>query len=161
MRVTTLLAALLLGGCSGPAVSSRGPSPAPWPTEGVPSALLAHTEAQPESVSFLQLIASPSTFQEKRVRLIGFAHVEFEGQALYFHREDFENGISKNAIWLDVDLRRPEFAALNDRYIIVEGVFRGGPRGHFGMFSGALTEISRYDPWPTRAQVELQAKEQH
>jgi hypothetical protein len=53
-----------------------------------------------------------------------------------------------------VDIRRPEFAALNDRYVIVEGVFKAGHRGHMGMFAGALADVSRYDPWPTRAQIE-------
>lgn len=154
MKTVAVLVALLLSGCFRNGASTRGPSPAPWPTAGVPSSLLAQSKGQPDSVSFLQLLGSPSTFDDKRVRLIGFAHVEFEGQGLYFHREDFDNGIMKDAIWLDVDFRRPEFTVLNDRYVIVEGVFKAGPSGHFGMYSGLLTEVSRYDPWPTRAQIE-------
>lgn len=159
MKAATVLAALFLCGCARNAPSLRDASPAPWPAAGVPASRLTHAEAESEDVSFLQLLGSPSAFHDRRVRLIGFAHVEFEGKGLYLHREDFENGISKNAIWLDVDLTHPEFAALNDRYVIVEGVFKAGRGGHLGMFSGTLTEISRYDPWPTRAQMEARPKD--
>src|SRR5262245_35258263 len=100
MKAVAVLAVVLpLCCCSGNGTSRSAASPAPWPTAGVPSALLAHSDGQPDNgVSFLQLLGSPSTFEGKRVRLIGFAHVEFEGQGLYFHREDFDNGLTKNAL---------------------------------------------------------------
>ena len=153
-----LAAALLTLNCGNSGGGARGPSPAPWPTSGVPDALLAKSGSEAESVSFLQPLGHSSVHDGKRVRVIGFAHVQFEGQGLYLHREDFENGLTKNAVWLDIDLEKPEFAALNGRYIIVEGTFKAGAGGHFGMYSGRLTEISRYDPWPTRAQLEAQGK---
>lgn len=147
---------------SGAAVSQRAPSPEPTTRKpaGVPASLLARADTQSDLVSFFELLGSPAAFQGKRVRVVGFAHVEFEGKGLYFHKEDFENGLVKNALWLNVDLMHPEFTALNDRYVIVEGVFKAGPRGHFGIFGGALAEISRYDPWPTRAQLEAEATAQ-
>ncbi len=119
---------------------------------------MVKADEPPESASFLELLGSPAGWDGKRVRVIGFAHVQFEGQGLYFHREDFENLLTKNALWVDVDIRRPEFAALNDRYVIVEGTFNATKRGHMALYAGALTGISRYDPCPTRAQAEEQLK---
>jgi hypothetical protein len=146
------MALLLVGmaGCrpSTSAVTKQEPS---W-GEGVPSALLAPTSGEPDDVSLLQLIANPVAFDGKRVRVIGFAHIEFEGQDLFLHREDFEHMLLKNALWLDVPLR-PEVTKFNGRYMIVEGTFSARSKGHLGNNSGAIIDVSRYDPMPSREQL--------
>lgn len=53
-----------------------------------------------QDVSLIQLIAQPEKFEGKRVRFIGFLRIEFEGNAIYLHREDFDHGITKNGLWL-------------------------------------------------------------
>ncbi len=67
---------------SGAAVSHRAPSPEPTTRRpaGVPTSLLARADTQSDLVSFFELLGSPAAFQGKRVRVIGFAHVEFEGK---------------------------------------------------------------------------------
>lgn len=55
-----------------------------------------------QDVSLIQLIAQPEKFEGKRVRFIGFLRIEFEGNAIYLHREDFDHGIEKNALWVAV-----------------------------------------------------------
>jgi hypothetical protein len=50
--------------------------------------------------------------------------VEFEGTELYLHREDAEQGLDKNGVW--IDLNRAEirkYRALNLKYVIIEGIF--------------------------------------
>lgn len=59
--------------------------------------------AEPTNVSMVQLIANPEKFDGKLIRIIGFLRLEFEGDALYLHREDYENGIMGDAIWVDVN----------------------------------------------------------
>jgi hypothetical protein len=55
-----------------------------------------------QEVSVIQLIAQPEKFDGKRVRFIGFLRLEFEGNAIFLHREDFDRGISRNGLWVNV-----------------------------------------------------------
>jgi hypothetical protein len=55
-----------------------------------------------DHVSIVQLIANPERYDGKRVQFIGFLRIEFEGTAVYLHREDYEWGIGKNALWINI-----------------------------------------------------------
>ena len=57
----------------------------------------------PELVSLIQLISTPKAFDGADVQVIGFLRLEFEGNALYLHKEDFEQRISKNSVWVSFD----------------------------------------------------------
>ena len=120
--------------------------------------VMAPTAAQassPEDVSLIQLIARPAEFHGKLVRTIGFCHFEFEGNALYIHREDFERAITKNGVWLNVGSPFPdERRALSDSYVLVEAIFVATEKGHMGAFSGALKDVQRMMRWPTREEFE-------
>lgn len=103
-----------------------------------------------QEVSMLQLLGSPQRFDGKRVRVIGFLSLEFEGTALYLHQEDFDHVLSKNAIAIDAprDLSPKQKHEVDSRYALCEGIFRAKQRGHMGSFSAALTNITRLDLWP-------------
>lgn len=103
--------------------------------------------ADPVDVSLVQLIANPTEFHQKLVRVIAFLNIEFEGDALYLHKEDYLHRISSNAVWIDLPSKIPDKAAINRKYVIVEAVFRADVRGHMGMFSGTLTDTKRLDLW--------------
>lgn len=103
--------------------------------------------AEPTDVSLLQLIANPRQFHGKLVRVIGYLRLEFEGNALYLHREDYMHAISRNGIWVNLPLKWPHEKAINNKYVIVEGVFDAKNQGHMGMFSGELSSIQRADQW--------------
>lgn len=100
-------------------------------------------------VSIVQLLARPELFAGKRVRVIGFVNLEFEGNALYLSRELFEHGGSRDAIWVDVE-GLPSAMKFRRGYALVEGTFSAGPSGHFGMFSGQIAKITRFEPWSVR-----------
>ncbi len=97
----------------------------------------------------MQLIANPEAWDGKKVRLIGFLRLEFEGDALYLHKEDYEHQISNNAVWIDRPrgLTPAQLKAINTQYVICEGTFRAGNHGHMGMFSGTLNNINRLEAW--------------
>ena len=110
----------------------------------------AQDRAALPQVSMIQLIATPERYQKKRVQVIGFLRLEFEGDALYLHREDYRNRITSNGLWVDVpDSARRNSKKLSDRYVIVEGIFDSSERGHMGLFSGTLSGINRLEalPW--------------
>jgi len=105
--------------------------------------------------SLIALIAAPDRYQLKTVQVIGFANLEFEGNALYVGREDFERGLVANAVWIDVpDSLMPKDSSLRRGYYIVDGRFRADVRGHMGMFSGTIDSISRFERWPSHADIE-------
>jgi len=107
------------------------------------------TAAEPEKVTLVQLIADPQKFDGKLIRVIGFLRLEFEGDVLYLHREDYEHAILGDGIWVDAG---PEITkqkeTLNMHYVLLEGVFDSKDRGHMGMWSGSLTKIRRAELWP-------------
>jgi len=111
--------------------------------------LLAPIQAQePTDVTLVRLIANPEKFDGKLIRVIGFLRLEFEGNVLYLHREDYENAILGNGIWVDVTpLMTKQRGTLNMNYVLLEGVFSAGDRGHMGMWSGTIKEIRRAELW--------------
>lgn len=95
-------------------------------------------------VSLIQLIANPTMFDQKRVIVIGFVVLEFESQRIYLNEADAKHVITRNGVWLDVSdsiyARRAEF---DRKYALVEGTFNARRRGHLGLSSGQLENISR------------------
>ena len=106
-------------------------------------------DSQAQEVSVIQLIANPAKFDGKRVRVIGFLRLEFEGNAIYLHREDYEHAIFENSIWLDrpKDFSEKQATKINKKYVICQGTFSAEQHGHTGMFSGSLTHITRLESW--------------
>ena len=107
--------------------------------------------ASPVAVSLLQLIARPAEFDGRYVQVHGFYNHEFEGNALYLHREDFEQMLSKNAIWMQ---GKPED---DETYILVEGRFNATRQGHMGLFSGEIEAVTRTLAWPPAAATRARA----
>lgn len=105
-------------------------------------------------MSLIELIANPLRYDRKQVQVIGFLRLEFEGDALYLHREDFDHAISKNAVSVvrPSDLSGKQLIQVDKKYVIWEGTFNARDRGHMGMFSGSLTHITRLEPWANEAQ---------
>jgi len=107
--------------------------------------------AEPRNATVLALLTSPAAYDGQVVRVIGYCWLEFEGNALYLHEEDFVAGISENSVWLT--LSREEAASYRPvagGYAIVEGTFRAQKRGHLGSFGGSLERITRLQSWPGR-----------
>lgn len=93
-------------------------------------------------VSLYELLARPDVYHGKRVRVLGFVHFEFEGDALYPHREDYERGLPTNGVRIT---RPPGIAdSLSDRYAIVEGTFDARSPG---LYSGTLNDVTRLQLW--------------
>jgi hypothetical protein len=99
-------------------------------------------------VSLISLISNPERYNGKVVRVKGFDNIEFEGDAIYLHKEDFDLGIDQNSIWLQVskeDAAQPHFQNCNRKYVLIEGTFDANNKGHNGRFNGAITKITRLE----------------
>lgn len=100
-------------------------------------------------VSIIQLIANPADFDGKIVRVIGVGNIEFEGNGVYLGKDDWRY-VSKNGLWIELGERATPYEltkTYNGKYVIIEGTFDMHNNGHFGMWSGAIVDITRYELW--------------
>lgn len=103
---------------------------------------------EPIGLSLIQLIANPEKYHGKSVRVVGFVHLEFEGNAIYLHKEDFDRFLPRNALWLSItDEIDKQADTYNNKYVLVEGTFNAENMGHLGMCSGSIEKIKRLEPW--------------
>lgn len=103
-----------------------------------------------ENVSLVKLIANPEKYNGKRIQVIGYLHLEFEGNAIYLHEEDFKRRISANSFWVEFSsklTKKRDLNKFNDKYVIIIGTFNVNEKGHMGMFGGTLDDIVRLDLW--------------
>ena len=107
-------------------------------------------------VSIQELVAAPAKFNGARVRVIAPCLIEFEGSALYATEEAQEAHAAHQAVWLQLNWPLlPERRALNGKYVLVEGQFVSGLRGHEGIFQGAIIDVTRLEASSSQAQAEL------
>ncbi|AMR34232.1 hypothetical protein A0256_23660 [Mucilaginibacter sp. PAMC 26640] len=99
-----------------------------------------------KDVSLISLIGNAQSFYKQKVRVIGYLHLEFEGNCLYLDKGDYEHSIEKNALWVDVNNKIFKHNFSN-HYVLIEGVFDGNRKGHMSMNSGSLSNISRIELW--------------
>ena len=133
--ILRLLVVLVVGagGCADPKVSA-----APTPRD-----VCSLDVADPETVSIAALLANPDKFNGRAVRVFGFYHGSFEHSAIYLGETDFRNGLSPNGLWVASGVPK----SVNDQYILLEGIFSSGDRGHLGLWSGTICNVVRSAPW--------------
>jgi 6-phosphogluconolactonase len=105
-------------------------------------------QKQPEHVPLLRLLVHPKRYHGKYIQVIGYLHLQFEGNGLWLHKEDFDHAIMENTVWVDVTPRMEKnLKEIQDKYVIMRGVFDAKRHGHLGVFSGTLTKIDRCEVW--------------
>lgn len=102
------------------------------------------------NVSLIQLIATPERYEGQRVSVTGFVHIEFEGDAIWLHRDDFLNGIHANSVWLQVDTCTDWDGKPMSGYGSVAGRFTGKHHGHMGLWQSAIEQVTGCGPAPMR-----------
>lgn len=112
---------------------------------------------EPRRVSLIQLIATPEAYRGARVQVVGYVVMEFEGNAIYLHRDDFMQGIVPNALWIDLQDAKG-VTAHDSGYAILEGRFNPDKKGHMALFSGAIEQIERLSILPNRDKIDPSGK---
>jgi hypothetical protein len=91
-------------------------------------------------VSLVELLAIPKKFHHKRVSVVGFATLRFEGNTICIN-EHYGTG----CLWLDIEgVEDPGF---RKGWAVVEGRFDGENRGHMGCCAGTIDNISVLRRW--------------
>ncbi len=95
-------------------------------------------------VSIVQLIVNPQDYENKKIRIKGYLSFKHEGNAVYLHKDDYENVISENAIYLYIKEKDFIENSINkpyEGYMSIVGVFTNKDKGHKSLFVGAMKEI--------------------
>jgi len=107
----------------------------------------AGSQGRPEVVSLTRLIVEPEEYDGQVVHVIGFLNIEFEGDALYASEDAYRGSMVNDRIWVDIPSgitnRREMF---QHRYVLLKGTFDANDRGHMGMFSGTLRDVTDFTP---------------
>jgi hypothetical protein len=101
--------------------------------------------ADPDEVSMIRIISSPDDWDGRLVRIYGYFVTDFEGTAIYLHADDYENSLYTNGLWVELGPIRGLIPS--DCYVLMEGVFDADEHGHFGLWSGAITGVTRVMAW--------------
>lgn len=96
------------------------------------------------NVSIVRLIATPEKYHNKAVQIIGYLNLEFEGNAIYLHKDDYDNREYKNSFWVSFsnNLDKKEIENCNNSYVILQGIFDMGAHGHRGLFGGEIMRVT-------------------
>jgi len=108
-------------------------------------------------VSLIHIIQNPEKYAEQHVRVVGVASIKFEITGLYISEADMRNAVTKNGLWIDVPSNEAT-RKLNGKYVIVEGVFDPSRKGHLGMWSGMIKDVSRFELWSDPEQKPVDPK---
>jgi hypothetical protein len=107
----------------------------------------------PLNAGMVALVADPQKYDGKLIQTIGFMCLEYEGDALYLHEDDFRYGIYKNAFVLRLSqAQRNQFKNLSPGYVIIDGtVYANGPERWD--YAGAIGKITRLERWRQRGDL--------
>jgi hypothetical protein len=99
-------------------------------------------DTRPPTVSMVQILANPESFNKRRVAVGGFLSLEYEGSALYLHADDFEHKLRKNALWIFIPKSQANRECFDRKYVVVIGTVKSNSFGHMDAYSGSI-EVER------------------
>jgi len=99
----------------------------------------------PIDVSLKTLLTMPKKFDNKRIRVSGYYHSEFESFCLgiipYSQASYLSNSIAIGEPSSFANLENIKIK--NDSYIVLEGTFKMGAGGHLGMLNGEIERFTK------------------
>lgn len=99
-----------------------------------------------QSVQLAEVLSNPEEYHGKRISIVGYRHLEFEGNRICLDKRASEESDKSKCIWsghASTLVNSGRFAAQDDTVQEIEGVFKRGPAGHFGAWPGSIERITR------------------
>lgn len=91
--------------------------------------------------SIVTLLAEPVSKSAQKVQVSGFLVLDFEGQALYLHKEDYQEGLMRNAIRLSLTPEQEkQYKDMAGSYVTIEASFLKR-RNSEDIFTGSLFNV--------------------
>jgi hypothetical protein len=108
---------------------------------------------RPLEVSMIAVLANPQAFDGKLIRVSGYCSLGFGDNGLYLHREDFQQALFKNGLWLDVEWPLSPTQTVNNRYVTVQGVVDAHRQGHLSLWAAEIRDVRSITPHPSRSEL--------
>ncbi len=87
------------------------------------------------------MLAMPASSSAKQVQVSGFLVLDFEGQALYLHKEDYQEGLSLNSIYVSLTPEQQQkYKSLDKTYVTIEASFQKRRKSE-DIFTGVLFHV--------------------
>ena len=123
------------------------------PVGSARSSRAASDRPKPIDVGMVSLLANSQEYDNKVIRTIGFACLEYEGNAIYLHEEDYRYQNYKNALALRVaEGQLKQFKSLSLKHVIVEGTMYANGLEN-SEYAGAIGNITRFEYWRPRGDI--------
>jgi hypothetical protein len=91
--------------------------------------------------SIVTLLAQHASNIVKRVQVAGFLVLDFEGEALYLHKEDYQEGLTRNAIRMALTPEQmKQYQNFAGSYVSIEASFIKR-RNSEDIFTGSLFDV--------------------
>jgi hypothetical protein len=92
-------------------------------------------------VSMVTLLAMPASSSAKQVQVSGFLVLDFEGQALYLHKEDYQEGLTLNSIYVSLTpAQQQQYKSLDKTYVTIKASFQKRAKSE-DIFTGVLFHV--------------------
>lgn len=89
----------------------------------------------------MELIAQPVSSSARRVQVAGFLVLDFEGEALFFHKEDYQKGLTRNAIRIALtEEQAKKYKDFAGTYVWVEASFIKRKNSE-DLYTGSLFDV--------------------
>ncbi len=115
--------------------------------------LVGEIDRSAVSASLVSVLASPSSYQDQRVRTYGVLLVTLGESAdsgeifLFLSKEQMEHFVALNA--LSLTLSPPysveDLVRMNGKYVLIEGRVDVDATGHMGVFAAGLIDVNRIE----------------
>lgn len=99
----------------------------------------------PTSLGLADLLKAPEKYDGKVVEVVGFATIEFEGNALYLDSLSQKNSSYEKGVWLEIAKTDFELKKYNASKVLIKGMFKLSNKGHMGLWRGAFEQVSKME----------------
>ncbi|NHN28073.1 hypothetical protein FIA58_020540 [Flavobacterium jejuense] len=95
--------------------------------------------------SIISIIGNPQSYHGKEIVVQGYFVFKKDENSIYVSKTDYENGLTKNAIFLILNYQMLEKFEIQPPligYFEIKGVFDINNNGSYNLFSGTINNIS-------------------
>lgn len=138
--IALLSVILLLTNCNTPAIRTIPDTTKQADSDAVKKA--NNIDMSWEMISMIKLIANPKEYEGRRVIVKGYLNLQFEGDRLYLHKEDYKNAITENSLLIEGRGSKnwDDIMKCNNHYVLIEGNFSA-------VNGGSIANIGRAEIW--------------
>ncbi|MFC6840109.1 hypothetical protein [Xanthomonas theicola] len=132
-----LLISFLMNGCSFKASDEI------MPGDGLNSEACSQAAFKTRNVSIAELISDPNKYEGEEISVAGFYYSGFERSVIYPSRRNPDSSSWRDGLWV---YGISPFLDLNDRKIVMSGIFSERRKGHLSQWPGSIcaTSFSSY-----------------